>query len=454
MYKVSIIMPAYNAEKFIHESIDSIIHQSYQKWELIIVDDGSKDKTRSIIKDYADSFPNQIRTYHHEHNKGTAQALSTALSYTEGQYICWLSADDLYEKDFLKTSCDFLENNCEYEGCFCRYSVINEKSELLSEWNSFNYVNELRRRNSRQPYYRLITESNAFNGCCFLGRSEIFRKAGSFSSNYRYAHDYDYWLRVCSDFCIGFIDRALVRSREYEGQISRLGRNEVDAIQVFYDFITNRPEQTMQLLSKAGMNDFSEGMFECFERRIQKYALENKEFSKLYEVLMSYYQNKTTLLYPSDEQWGILFDEIEIVKNIKNFSADGIFNPCGEKSFLNCICKQNELEGLVLNKQAIRFDRYAFEEDGIQFFKGLERDNNLYWIEMNGDEMESFESDPEYISGVIHRKSILKVGFTEYMYYSPKWQMRIKEKEVHKCKYSIWKSLIREKIGESIETIY
>lgn len=95
--KFSIIMAAYNAEKFIKEAINSVLYQTYQNWELIIVDDGSTDKTADIIDLYSRK-DKRIITIHQKNSGTAAAARNTALKYVTGEYIQMLDADDKFEK--------------------------------------------------------------------------------------------------------------------------------------------------------------------------------------------------------------------------------------------------------------------------------------------------------------------------------------------------------------------
>ena len=96
--KVSVIMPAYNAEKFIAKSIESVLNQTYKNIEFVIVNDGSTDSTTDIIRWYESRNPDTILFVDKEINEGTAKTLNIAMSYASGTYMCWLSADDLYVK--------------------------------------------------------------------------------------------------------------------------------------------------------------------------------------------------------------------------------------------------------------------------------------------------------------------------------------------------------------------
>ena len=115
--KVSVIMPAYNSEVYIRESIDSVLAQTFADFELIVVDDGSTDTTAAIAESYSDSRIRLIR----QPNRGVSVARNTGLEASQGQFITFLDSDDLYYPDFLKTLHRLIQSN-QTEMSFSNYS--------------------------------------------------------------------------------------------------------------------------------------------------------------------------------------------------------------------------------------------------------------------------------------------------------------------------------------------
>ena len=115
--KVSVIMPAYNSEVYIRESIDSVLAQTFADFELIVVDDGSTDTTAAIAESYSDSRIRLIRQL----NRGVSVARNTGLEASQGQFITFLDSDDLYYPDFLKTLHRLIQSN-QTEMSFSNYS--------------------------------------------------------------------------------------------------------------------------------------------------------------------------------------------------------------------------------------------------------------------------------------------------------------------------------------------
>lgn len=105
---VSIVFPVYNAEKFIEETIKTVQEQTYENWELLLVNDCSSDKSAEIIKEYA-KHDKRIRLINLENNSGSAKARNTAIENSKGRYIAFLDADDLWIKEKLEKQLKFIK---------------------------------------------------------------------------------------------------------------------------------------------------------------------------------------------------------------------------------------------------------------------------------------------------------------------------------------------------------
>lgn len=127
---VSIIIPAYNAEKYISDTIDSVLKQTYTSWELIIVNDGSKDKTEEIIRTFLTN-PN-IR-YFSQSNSGVSVARNIGIAQSKGNYIAFLDSDDIWLPDNLEKKMNLLEHNPDIDWVF---SDILEADENMQNRKS------------------------------------------------------------------------------------------------------------------------------------------------------------------------------------------------------------------------------------------------------------------------------------------------------------------------------
>lgn len=126
---VSIIMPSYNCERFIRQSIESVINQTYNNWELLIQDDCSTDNTRDIIKEFA-ANDNRIKYEVNAKNSGAAVTRNNAITRSTGPWLAYLDSDDLWVPDKLEKQLRFMkENKC--NACFSRYEHINTEGKSL-----------------------------------------------------------------------------------------------------------------------------------------------------------------------------------------------------------------------------------------------------------------------------------------------------------------------------------
>lgn len=124
--KVSIITPCWNGEKYIGETIESVLAQTYPDWEMVIVDDGSTDSSRAIIMSYA-AKDKRIRFFSQE-NAGSAAARNHGIKEASGRYIALLDADDLWDPEFLEKQLAFMKEKKAVCVC-CSYRYMDENSE-------------------------------------------------------------------------------------------------------------------------------------------------------------------------------------------------------------------------------------------------------------------------------------------------------------------------------------
>jgi len=128
---VSIITPSYKSERFIAECIESVLSQTYENWEMIIVDDCSPDNSNDIIEEYCKKDA-RIKLLRLEQNSGPAVARNTAIKEAKGRFIAFLDADDLWVQEKLKKQLTFMQKN-DIAFSFSEYVKIDENSNVISE---------------------------------------------------------------------------------------------------------------------------------------------------------------------------------------------------------------------------------------------------------------------------------------------------------------------------------
>lgn len=186
---ITVVMPAYKAEEFILESLMSVKAQTYTEWELIVVEDGSKDCTEEIVKEFASSVVNRnIQYIHHSENQGASQARNTAIKLAKGEFLAFLDSDDIWKEYHLELSIRELQ----LSGADLAYGAM-----------------ELFNHKTRKPIIVITpTEEevadfpNSFFKRCYVliptvvVKRSVFKKLGDFDQKLKIAEDYDYWLRI------------------------------------------------------------------------------------------------------------------------------------------------------------------------------------------------------------------------------------------------------------------
>ncbi len=179
---VSIITPTYNCAKFIGRTIDSVLAQTYQNWEMIIVDDRSKDDTKEIVEQYM-SNDSRIKYHLLEVNSGAAVARTTAMQLAQGSCMAFLDSDDIWMPDKLERQLQWMEDN-DYAFSCTAYEQIDEDDKLLGKT-----IKTIK----KTDYNRLLLD-------CPVGNSTVMynvEKMGKFEvPNIRKRNDDALWLQM------------------------------------------------------------------------------------------------------------------------------------------------------------------------------------------------------------------------------------------------------------------
>lgn len=201
---VSIIMPSYNTGRFISETINSVLNQTYTNWELIIVDDCSNDDTDAVVAMYNDE---RIRYLKNEENSGAAISRNRALREAKGKWIAFLDSDDLWTSDKLKKQIEFMKKN-DYKFSYTNYGEIDEESNLLG-------------RTVTGP--KRITQTGMYN-YCWPGCLTVMYDAEAIGlvqiEDIKKNNDYAMWLKVCKKADCYLLNENLARYRKRSGSIS------------------------------------------------------------------------------------------------------------------------------------------------------------------------------------------------------------------------------------------
>lgn len=180
---ISVVMPVFNAEKFIYSTVKSIIDQTFSDFELIIINDASTDTTEKIINSFNDNRIKIIKTL----GIGATEAYNTGFRNAKGKYIAISDHDDISEKDRFKKQVEFLEKNPEVNVLGTNYNVINEKGNFL--------FSVLQPQENLQIKELLLKRASGVFNPSLMVRKEIFDKYGYYNNNYFPVSDYEFYLR-------------------------------------------------------------------------------------------------------------------------------------------------------------------------------------------------------------------------------------------------------------------
>jgi glycosyltransferase involved in cell wall biosynthesis len=206
MPNVSVIIPAYNAEKYIVETVQSALDQTCQDLEVIVVDDGSKDGTLTALEVFGD----RIRV-HQQPNGGVARARNTGVSLARGSWVAFLDADDLWLPHKLEQQLTCSDAPMTYTDRF-NIGARGDLPELQSKVTAMH---------GGDVFVQLLLEGNFITNTSVMIRRELFEKMGGFYTGLNGTEDWDLWIRVAEKHLIGFIPEPLVRYRFHEASISR-----------------------------------------------------------------------------------------------------------------------------------------------------------------------------------------------------------------------------------------
>jgi glycosyltransferase involved in cell wall biosynthesis len=246
MEKVSIIIPFYNCP-YVDQAIESSLQQTYSNIEVILVNDGSTQFTDKIKK-----YLGKIK-YIEKENGGTATALNLGIKNATGNYFSWLSSDDIYHPEKIAKQLRFMleqQTNAVYSPVI----FIDSQSKPTSRAIGVSYSN-------RALFLNHFLQGCFINGCSVLLNMDVFSKSGLFDETFRYAHDYDLWIRIAQHYDFQYLNEPLVFYRVHEEMGTRKHINAVNTEarmiqQKYYNVLLNmiRDERNKTGLGFDGRN--------------------------------------------------------------------------------------------------------------------------------------------------------------------------------------------------------
>ncbi len=205
---VSVIMPSYNHERYISEAIESVLNQSFSDFELIIIDDASKDKSKEIIKAYEEK-DSRIRAIFHNENKGIAKTMNEGLEEAEGKFIALFASDDVWVKEKLEKQLKVLKKN-EDLVVWSEGLVIDSEGKPTGETFTQKH-GALKRKKSGDIFEELL------KGNYICGQSVILKRENlegiRYDEQLKYLNDYKFMVDLARRYEFYFIPEPLVMYR-------------------------------------------------------------------------------------------------------------------------------------------------------------------------------------------------------------------------------------------------
>lgn len=257
---VSVIIPAYNAEQFIEEAIESVLHQTYSHREVIVVDDGSLDDTKERVRKYASDI-----VYVRQRNSGgfPGSPRNRGLESSRGEFLCFLDADDIMLSDRIQRQVELLEANPDLGFVFGDYRNFSGRGQ--AERSHFEECPQLQKLLDQQESLvlpspsatRLLLHENIGLPSSLMIRRAVLKTVSGFPIEYRIGEDFHFYYRIARTFPIGICNRIVSLRRMHESNLTK------EAIRTLQDQL--RSYSRLQDSEQDGVNvaRFDELIYQC-----------------------------------------------------------------------------------------------------------------------------------------------------------------------------------------------
>lgn len=234
--QISIVIPAYNCDRYIGQAIESILNQTYSSYEIIVVDDGSQDKTREALQPYC-----QHIQYVYQENQGVSVARNHGLNLARGEFIVFLDADDMFLPDKLTTQLAVFEAQPQLGLVQSGWRRVNQKGEILMDATPWNYVPEL----NLEMWLRWKPLGTM--GTLMFRRDWLLKVAG-FEPGLAHAEDVDLILRLALLGCeSAWLHQSTVCYRQHDRNTMRDGISQAKSINYVLDKFFNLPNIPLEI---------------------------------------------------------------------------------------------------------------------------------------------------------------------------------------------------------------
>ncbi|KZE63417.1 hypothetical protein AWM68_15490 [Fictibacillus phosphorivorans] len=312
---VSVIMPVFNGECYLKESIKSVLLQTYKNFELIIINDGSIDGTKNILSTLDDR---RIKVIHLEENCGAAHALNTGIGAAQGDWIAIQDADDISLPNKLEEQVRFIKEHRDVNAAGSFIECISGETEVPKR--SLHIESTRNHLSSKEHIYAYRYYLNPFCHGSVIFSKSLFHQVGGYDPQYKICYDYDLWLRMLERTFMHKIPNVLYQYRIHNDSISRNNNQTINE-----DWLVATKHINMSLQKKPGR-----------EPKLIVFGL--KEACEDFKKVSSINKLEVTSYFYKD------FNENDIIQIYQNLDVDGVifledirlihvFNKLKEKDF-------------------------------------------------------------------------------------------------------------------------
>lgn len=251
---ISVVIPVYNGEKTIQETIESVTNQTFRDFELIVIDDGSQDSTLNIVKRIPDS---RLKVFSFP-NAGLAASRNRGIKLACGDYISFIDADDLWTPDKLEAQLQALQTHPQAAVAYSWTDCIDESGQFSRRGNHITIQGNV--------YAQLLLTDFIENGSNLLIRSQAFEMVGYFDESLPAAEDWDMWLRLAANYEFVVVPSPQVLYRLSATSMSaNVVRQEAACLRVIEQAFAQAPDSLQQLKKPSLANLYKYLTFKVLE---------------------------------------------------------------------------------------------------------------------------------------------------------------------------------------------
>ena len=231
---VSVIVPVFNRQDYVAETIESIVKQTYKNIEIIIINDGSTDDSEKIIRTFQSQYPDAIDVINQK-NQGQVKARNNGLEIARGEFIAFLDSDDVWSLDKVEKQMNRFKN---------KIGLVYSGVQYIDTWG--NVIGEEQCDQSiKGSVYEKLLVKNRMTGGTVIIKNAVLKEVGLFDETLEAAENWDLWIRATQFYEVDFVDEPLLKYRKHSGNMSSNNTLMLDA--------------TYSILEKYCLNAHAEG---------------------------------------------------------------------------------------------------------------------------------------------------------------------------------------------------